>query len=123
MSKYVRVINGTVCEMIPPAATVPSIAYWYGEEFASECAEASDEVLQGWVFNPADGTFSAPSAVAADGAQTIATLKRQLSETDYKIIKCSECSLAGLVLPYDIVALHTQRQTIRDEINTLEAIE
>lgn len=50
----------------------------------------------------------------------IAELKRELDSTDYKIIKCSECSLAGEVLPYDIVALHAQRQAIRDEINQLE---
>lgn len=50
----------------------------------------------------------------------IAELKAQLNGTDYKIIKCSECSLAGKPLPYDILELHTQRQAIRDEINELE---
>lgn len=47
-------------------------------------------------------------------------LKGQLDSTDYKIIKCSECSLAGVELPYDVVALHTERQALRDEINELE---
>lgn len=47
-------------------------------------------------------------------------LKAQLDSTDYKIIKCSECSLAGVDLPYDIAELHAQRQAIRDEINELE---
>ena len=50
----------------------------------------------------------------------IAELKKELENTDYKIIKCSEYQLAGLELPYDIVALHAQRQAIRDEINQLE---
>lgn len=50
----------------------------------------------------------------------IKELKAELDSTDYKIIKCSECSLAGVELPYDIVALHAQRQAIRDEINQLE---
>lgn len=50
----------------------------------------------------------------------IAELKAQLESTDYKIIKCSECSLAGVELPYDIVALHIERQALRDEINELE---
>ena len=50
----------------------------------------------------------------------IAELKEELNATDYKIIKCSECSLAGAEMPYDIVALHAQRQAIRDEINQLE---
>jgi len=46
-------------------------------------------------------------------------MKEQLAETDYKIIKCSEYQLAGLELPYDIAALHTDRQALRDQINTL----
>lgn len=50
----------------------------------------------------------------------IAELKAQLNSTDYKIIKCSECSLAGEELPYDIAELHAQRQALRDEINELE---
>lgn len=50
----------------------------------------------------------------------IAELKAELDSTDYKIIKCSECSLAGEEMPYDIVALHAQRQALRDEINELE---
>lgn len=50
----------------------------------------------------------------------IAELKERLNGTDYKIIKCSECSLAGLELPYDITELHAQRQALRDEINELE---
>lgn len=49
-------------------------------------------------------------------------LKAQLSESDYKITKCYECSLVGEVLPYDIQALHTERQAIRDEINRLEVL-
>lgn len=50
----------------------------------------------------------------------IAELKSQLNSTDYKIIKCSECSLAGEELPYDVAELHAQRQALRDEINELE---
>ena len=54
--------------------------------------------------------------------QQIAELKSQLSATDYKIIKCSEAQLVGDELPYDIVALHEERQAIRDRINELEGI-
>lgn len=52
--------------------------------------------------------------------ERIIELKNELNATDYKIIKCSECSLAGEELPYDIAALHAQRQALRDEINELE---
>lgn len=54
--------------------------------------------------------------------EQITDLKQQLSDSDYKITKCYECSLVGEVLPYDIEALHQERQSIRDEINRLEAL-
>ena len=47
-------------------------------------------------------------------------LKSELETTDYKIIKCSEYRLVGLDEPYDLIALHTERQALRDKINTLE---
>lgn len=52
----------------------------------------------------------------------IAVLKRQLEETDYKIIKCAEYQLAGLEMPYEIATLHSERQALRDQINQLEAM-
>ena len=55
--------------------------------------------------------------------EQITALKEQLSSTDYKIIKCSEASLVGEELPYDIAALHAERQTIRNRINELEGSE
>ncbi len=53
-------------------------------------------------------------------AQQIAELKAELSATDYKVIKCSECQLLGKEMPYDVAELHAQRQALRDEINKLE---
>jgi hypothetical protein len=53
--------------------------------------------------------------------QEIAALKRELEDTDYKVIKCSEYQLAGLDEPYDISELHAARQELRDRINALEA--
>lgn len=47
-------------------------------------------------------------------------LKEQLASTDYKIIKCTECSMVGEEMPYDVNELHAERQVIRDEINLLE---
>ena len=52
--------------------------------------------------------------------EQIAELKAQLSATDYKVIKCSECQLLGLEMPYDVAALHANRQAIRDQINKLQ---
>jgi hypothetical protein len=49
-------------------------------------------------------------------------LKAKLDGTDYKVIKCYEYQLTGLELPYDIVELHAERQTIREQINALESV-
>ena len=53
--------------------------------------------------------------------EQIAALKAELASTDYKIIKCSEAQLVGEELPYDVVALHAERQALRDRINELES--
>lgn len=45
----------------------------------------------------------------------------ELGSSDYKIIKCMEAFLCGDPLPYDIVALHAERQSLRDIINNLES--
>lgn len=52
----------------------------------------------------------------------IDTLKAELAASDYKVTKCYEASLVGDSLPYDIAELHRERQSIRDEINRLEAL-
>lgn len=49
-------------------------------------------------------------------------LKAELADSDYKVTKCYEASLVGDSLPYDIAELHRERQSIRDEINRLEAL-
>lgn len=54
--------------------------------------------------------------------EQIDALKRELEATDYKIIKCSECQLLGAEMPYDVVAIHEERQAIRDKINALESV-
>ena len=47
-------------------------------------------------------------------------LKEELSETDYKILKCSEASLLGQELPYDLDAVVSERDGWRAQINELE---
>ena len=115
--QYVHVVNGVVHEIIPEAATQPSIDVWYPAEFAAECVECSDEVQQGWTHK--NDVFSAPT-VAVDNSAQISMLKAQLEASDYKVIKCYEYSLAGLPAPYDTQELHAERQAIRDQINALE---
>lgn len=47
-------------------------------------------------------------------------LESQLNDSDYKVIKCAECKAVELPLPYDIEALHAERQLKRDRINQIE---
>lgn len=50
----------------------------------------------------------------------IERLKSELQESDYKVIKCVEAMTIGAVMPYNMTALHNERQALRDKINELE---
>lgn len=58
--------------------------------------------------------------IIAEKQMHIESHKAQIAETDYKIIKCSEAQLIGAPMPYDVEALHAERQALRDEINKLK---
>lgn len=51
----------------------------------------------------------------------IERLKSELQESDYKVIKCAEAMAVGAEMPYDMTALHNERQALRDKINELES--
>lgn len=52
----------------------------------------------------------------------ISLLKEQLDSTDYIFIKCYEASLAGEEInEYDLGSIHNTRQSLREQINSLEA--
>lgn len=51
----------------------------------------------------------------------IESLKSELQESDYKVIKCAEALTIGAEMPYDVTALHKERQALRDKINELES--
>lgn len=55
--KTVRIKDNIVAEIIPEYAL--PVEKWYGAAFAAQCMEAPDEAEQGWVYDPATGTFSA----------------------------------------------------------------
>ena len=50
----------------------------------------------------------------------IESLKSELQESDYKVIKCAEAMTIGAELPYNMTELHNERQALRDKINELE---
>lgn len=51
----------------------------------------------------------------------IESLKSELQESDYKVIKCAEAICLNVELPYNMTALHNERQALRDKINELES--
>ena len=51
----------------------------------------------------------------------IERLKSELQESDYKVIKCAEAICLNEELPYNMTALHKERQALRDKINELES--
>lgn len=51
----------------------------------------------------------------------IESLKSELQESDYKVIKCAEAIAVGAEMPYNVTELHNERQALRDKINELES--
>lgn len=49
-------------------------------------------------------------------------LKSELSDSDYKIMKCYEASILGTEMPYNVETLIAERQAKRNEINRLEKL-
>lgn len=100
---------------------------WMGADWAEVPEELQGAVLSAapWCTLAFDTSGKLTGVTAEekpqDTAQEEEKQKRQLSETDYKIIKTMEYSLAGLSAPYDIAALHQERQTIRNQINAVKA--
>ena len=75
------------------------------------------EKVKGKTFNSYD------AAKAFIEGTSVEILKEELTSTDYRIIKCYEYSLVGKEPPYDVQALHKERQAIRNRINELEEAE
>lgn len=69
--------------------------------------------------NPQD-VFGLEAREARQAAKDLENYKIKLAESDYKIIKCYEYTLAGIDLPYDATELHKEREAIREEIRKLE---
>ena len=51
----------------------------------------------------------------------IESLKSELQESDYKVIKCAEAMAVGAEMPYNMTELHKERQALRDKINEFES--
>ena len=81
---------------------------------ATPCYEEKDsKVEMSW-----EVILNEPTRVA----EKIESLKKALSDGDYKITKCYEASLLDSELPYDVKALSEERNKLREEINRLETL-
>lgn len=72
---------------------------------------------EGWVLTEDTATEPTDEDKAR---QRIAVLEEQLRSNDYKVIKCFEAQATGGEMPYDIAALHAEREQARSEINELQ---
>lgn len=76
--------------------------------------EEGNSVLQKWEIISND-----PAKIASK----ISSLKSELDESDYKVMKCYEATIAKSdEMPYNADELIESRQAKRDEINRLEAL-
>lgn len=126
--KIIKVYNSNIREFTSQNNYIPlSIAedcnYYVVEDVLEGYAEVTEvpdieDIVKG-DFNSIIKYLSARSNEVIE--QEICTLNEKIANSDYKIIKCYEYSLVGKQLPYDITALHAERQPIRDEINKLQA--
>lgn len=52
----------------------------------------------------------------------IAAIKNELTDSDYKIVKCYEANLEGTEMPYNTQSLIEERKKMRNEINQLQTL-
>lgn len=125
-----KVIKYNLCSVVTQSKEKPRVDENAPVEYEYFTEEILTPVIMGW--NETNEEIAKKEAhngeytIVDDGveipaAEKIAELKKQLSATDYKVIKCAECQLLGEETPYDVALLHAERQVIRDEINKLEA--
>ena len=92
--KVVRMQGNVVAEIIPEYAL--PVDEWYGEHFASKCREVSDDVQEGYVYDPVTGTFSDPSTIKIKPTteERLTALEEQLVEADETAIYLFEMQMA-----------------------------
>ena len=80
MAKMVFIEDGADKEIIPDYAL--PVEKWYGEEFASNCVEAPEDVKEGLLYDPETKTFSKPPAPKPPEPDPITVLQNQLAQSD-----------------------------------------
>lgn len=110
----------------------------YNYNYKNERGEYAPKVLTlpdgRKVINPSEETYAAFGYVTWEPTKPsdedlarmsieseLKALRDEIGEIDWKITKTSEYRMVGLPDPYDTMALHNERQALRDRINKLEA--
>ena len=104
MRKYRKIIDGRA--VIKPRNQIVVV------KDGRQIINPNEDTLMadGWeVYEPVE--FTVPEIDPQDYALG------ELGSSDYKIIKCMEAFLCGEPIPYDIAALHADRQGLRRIIN------
>ena len=75
------------------------------------------------IVNPTEEQLRAAGYVAEEPAEVepdqSGMALAELAAGDYKVIKCMEAYLTGEAMPYDIAALHTERDRLRAIVNSV----
>ena len=113
---YIKIVNGE--RHCKPASKIVVIKDGF-QHF-----NATEEMLleDGWIPEEVIVEEISDKEIACNEAiDEIEILKENLSSTDYKVIKCMEAYLCGEEMPYDVNALHEERNSQRNRINELNA--
>lgn len=88
--------------------------------------DGNEKEVKTQIINPreemilADGWVEYTEPQESEQQKEIRIAKRELTTTDYKVIKCMEAYLCGEPLPYDIISVHAERQALREIVNNNE---
>lgn len=129
MGYLAKFVSSSMAEIVKEPADQEKLLQLQEEGFVEfvNCDEPEAEEGQKYVLSYAliDGKVTEVWNLTEDAAfylSQIESLKKELSGSDYKVLKCYEASLIGSAQPYDIFILTAERQAIRDQINSLESI-
>lgn len=83
---WVRLQNNIVCEILPENAAIPSVAYWYGDDFAAQCIQAPENITQGMVYNAETEEFIMPDKPQTTVQETTENLTLDmLADHEYRL--------------------------------------
>ena len=115
MKKYRKIVDGRV--VIRPRNKIVVVAN--NRQFINPSHDML--IADGWeLYSPVVRELTEEELARQTSEGIVNDAKEMLNGTDYKVIKCMEAYLCGEDLPYDIHALHAERELQRKMINENE---